>query len=167
MPKGRGTGCIPEPVIFGAYQNPFTMNMKVLLAALVGGVVAFLMGWLIWGIGLMGYYEANMIHYDGLMKSEEEFNLVLMFLGNLVLSTLMAILFHRMGVASLMGGAMTGALIGSLFFLHVDLGFLAMMNYFATPMLVVVDVLANAVWGAGIGAVIGLMLGRGKAVASN
>lgn len=141
------------------------MNMKVLIAALVGGVVAFLLGWLIWGTLLMGYYEASMIHYEGLMKTEGEMNLGLMFLSNLTLSLLMALLFQRMGIKDLMGGAMTGALIGGLFFLSVDLGFLAMMNYFATTTVVLVDVLANIVWTACIGAVIGLLLGRGKAAA--
>ena len=77
----------------------------------------------------------------------------------------MALLFQRMGIKDLMGGAMTGALIGGLFFLSVDLGFLAMMNYFATTTVVLVDVLANIVWTACIGAVIGLLLGRGKAAA--
>lgn len=141
------------------------MNMKVLVAALVGGVVAFLLGWLLWGMLLMGYYEANMIHYEGLMKADEEFNLGLMFLSNLVLCVLLAIVFKRMGIGDLMGGAMMGALMGALFYLSVDLGFMAMMNYFATPMVVVVDVLANAVWLGGTGAVIGLVLGRGKAAA--
>lgn len=141
------------------------MNMKVLVAALVGAVVAFLLGWLLWGMLLMGYYEANMIHYEGLMKSEEEFNLGLMFVGQLVLCLLLAFLFQRMGTTDLMGGAMMGAVIGALFYLSVDLSFMAMMNYFSTPMVVVVDVLVNAVWLAGTGAVIGLMLGRGKAAA--
>ena len=69
------------------------MNMKVLIAALVGGVVAFLLGWLIWGTLLMGYYEASMIHYEGLMKTEGDMNLGLMFLSNLTLSLLMSLLF--------------------------------------------------------------------------
>ncbi len=141
------------------------MNMKVLVAALVGGVVAFLLGWLIWGTLLMGYFEANMVHYEGLMKAEGEMNLGLMFLSNLTLSLLMALLFQRMGIKDLMGGAMTGALMGGLFYLSVDLGFLAMMNYFANLTTVVVDMLANTVWTACIGAVIGLLLGRGKAAA--
>ncbi|MBK8339717.1 MAG: hypothetical protein IPK99_06850 [Flavobacteriales bacterium] len=136
--------------------------MKVLVAALVGGVVAFLLGWLIFGIALMGYYETNMIHYEGLMKAEDELNLGLMFLSNFTVSLLLAYVFQRAGVAGLRGGAITGAAIGFLFYLSVDLGFMAMMNYFATAAVMVVDVLANTVWAACIGAAVGFMLGRGK-----
>jgi uncharacterized membrane protein len=139
------------------------MNTKVLLAGLAGGIVAFLLGWVIFGMLLMGYYEANMIHYDGLMKGEGEMHLGLMFLSNLMLSLMLAYVFSRMGVNDLKGGLIAGAIIGFLVYLSVDLGFMAMMNMFANNTMVVVDVLANTVWVALIGAVVGLMLGRGKA----
>lgn len=138
------------------------MNTKVLVAALVGGVVAFLLGWVIFGMALMGYYEANMVHYEGLMKGEGEMNLILMFCSNFVFSLVLAYAAHRMGVSDLKGGMMTGAVIGFLFYLSVDLGFLAMMNMFANTTMVVVDLLANTIWSACIGAAIGFMLGRGK-----
>lgn len=138
------------------------MNTKVLLAALVGAVVAFLLGWVIFGMSLMGYYEAHMIRYEGLMKAEGEMNLVLMFCSNLCLSLVLTYAAHRMGVNDIRGGLMTGAVLGFLFFLSVDLGFMAMMNMFADTTMVIVDVLANTVWTAGIGATIGFMLGRGK-----
>jgi len=139
------------------------MNTKVLLAGLAGGIVAFLLGWVIFGMLLMGYYEANMIHYDGLIKGEGEMHLGLMFLSNLMLSMMLAYVFSRMGVNDLKGGLIAGAIIGFLVYLSVDLGFMAMMNMFANHTMVVVDVLANTVWAALIGAVVGLMLGRGKA----
>ena len=41
------------------------MNTKVLLAAIVGGVVAFLLGWLLFGILLADFMDKNMIHYEG------------------------------------------------------------------------------------------------------
>ncbi len=138
------------------------MNTKVLVAALVGAVVAFLLGWVIFGMALMGYYEANMVHYEGLMKGEGEMNLILMFCSNFVFSLLLAYAANRMGVVDLQGGLITGAIMGFLFFLSVDLGFLAMMNYFTSTTVVLVDVLANTVWAACIGAAIGFMLGRGK-----
>ncbi len=138
------------------------MNTKVLLAGLAGGIAAFLLGWVIFGMLLMGYYEANMIHYEGLMKGEGEMHLGLMFLSNLMLSMMLAYVCSRMGVNDLKGGLVAGAIIGFLVYLSVDLGFLAMMNMFASNTMVVVDVLANTVWAALIGAVIGLVLGRGK-----
>jgi uncharacterized membrane protein len=138
------------------------MKTNVLLAGLAGGIAAFLLGWVIFGMALMGYYEANMIHYDGLMKGEGEMHLGLMFLSNLMFSLMLAYVSDRMGVIDLKGGLLTGAIIGFLVYLSVDLAFLAMMNMFANSTMVVVDVLANTVWAACIGAVIGLVLGRRK-----
>jgi hypothetical protein len=138
------------------------MNTKVLVAALVGAIVAFLLGWVIFGMLLMGYMETNMIAHEGLMKGEDEMNLGLLFASNLVLSLLLAYAAHRMGVADLKGGLVLGATLGFLFFLSMDLSFMAMMNFYASPMGAVVDVLANTGWCAGIGAAVGFMLGRGK-----
>jgi hypothetical protein len=141
------------------------MNTKVLVAALVGAIVAFLLGWIIFGMLLMGFMETSVIAYDGLMKGEGEMNLGLLFTSNLVMSLLLAYVAHGMGVADLKGGLVLGATLGFLFFLSVDLSFLAMMNFYASPVGAVVDVLANTVWFAGIGAAVGLMLGRGRSAA--
>lgn len=137
------------------------MNTRVLLAALVAGVVGFLLGWVIWGMALMGYYEANMIHYDGLMKAEGEMNLGLMFVSNLCVGVVVAYACNRMGAKALVSAAAASAVIGFFFYLSVDLGFLAMMNMFANTTMLVVDVLVNTVWIAAMGAVAGAVLGMG------
>lgn len=77
-------------------------------------------------------------------------------------SSLIAWVIQRSGNAGLMGGALTGCIMGFLFYLSVDLGFLAMMNYFGNTTMVIVDVLANTVWATGIGAVAGLVFAWGK-----
>lgn len=142
------------------------MNTKTLLAALAGGVTAFLLGWLLFGMLLMGYYESHMMHYEGLMKPMEEMNLGLMFGSNLLFATAIAWIGQRAGVNTLMGGLVTGATVGLLFYASVDLGFMAMMNYFKDHTIVLVDVLANTAWAAGIGAVVGLVLSRGAKTAA-
>lgn len=142
------------------------MNIRTLSAALVGGVAAFLLGWLIFGILLMGFMETHMMQYPGLMKGEGEMNLGLLFLSNLLVSVLLTWAFGRMGVNNVQSGLLHGAIIGLLFYLAVDLSFLAMMNMFDGPLAAAVDVMANTVWTAGIGGVVGFMLGRGGAKAS-
>ncbi len=136
------------------------MNKNVLLAAAVGGITAFLLGWLIFGVLLMDYMNSHMVSYPGLMKSESEMDLGLLFVSNLVLAALLAWSFDRMGVKGLMAGVRTGAVMGLLFYLSVDLSFLAMMNLFSEPMAAVVDVLSNALWVTGVGAAVGMVLGR-------
>lgn len=142
------------------------MNTRTLLAALVGTVVAFFLGWLIFGIVTAGYMEKHVLQAPGLMKTEAEMNLGLMALSNLAVSLAFAWIFDRMGVVTAMGGAMAGAVIGFLFYLSVDLSFLAMTNLLDGPVAAMVDTLSYTVWSACVGGVVGYMLGRGKAKAS-
>lgn len=142
-----------------------TMNTKLLIPALAAGVAAFLLGWLIFGMGLMGYYEANMTHYDGLMKPEADMDLPLMFMGNLLFASLITWIASRSGASTAMGGLVTGAVVGLLVYASMDIMFLAMMNWFQNTTVIIVDILANTVWSAGIGAVAGFMLGRGAKAA--
>lgn len=140
------------------------MNKRILIAGGAAGVAAFLLGWLIFGILLKGFYETGMVHYEGLMKGEEEMNLMAMFLGNLLIGLLIAWACYRMGEQSLMGGAITGGILCLLFYAALDLMFLSMMNMYTSNSVIIVDILVNAVWGALIGGVAGLVLGRnGKA----
>ena len=74
------------------------MNTKLLVAVLAGGVTAFLLGWLLFGMLLMGYYESHMIPYEGLMKGEADMNLGLMFGSNLLFATAIAWISQRAGV---------------------------------------------------------------------
>lgn len=145
---------------FGHTTNSLFMNTRVLLAAAVGGVVAFLFGWLLFGILLMDTMSAYMVPYEGLMKGAD-MNYGLLFLSNLCLALLLAWLGDRMKVNNALGGLFMAATVGFLFYASVDLGFLSMMNLFTSPQGALVDVLANTVWVAGTGAAVGWMLGRG------
>lgn len=138
------------------------MNTKMILAILASAVAAFLAGWLLFGIAMAGYYEAHMLHYDGLMKPEEEMNLGLIFLGNLLFAAMVTWVCSRTGATSLMKGMTTGALLGALIYSSVDLMFMAMMNLFSGSTVVIVDIVVNTVWAALVGAVAGLVLGSGK-----
>ena len=151
---------LPSP-IFGIPTPLTMMNKRTLLAALAGGIAAFFLGWLIFGVLLMDYMAAHMLNVPGLMKGEGEMNMGLLFLSNLTVATLLTWAGERMQVRGAVAGAMLGATMGFLFYLSVDLSFLAMMNLFTTPVAAVVDVLSNTVWTAGIGAVVGYLLGRG------
>jgi len=141
------------------------MNTRTVLAALVGAISAFLLGWVIFGMMLMDFMSAHMLPYPGLMKGEGEMDLGLIFLSNLLIAVLLTRAFGRMGVHDLKSGLLNGTIIGLLFYLAMDLSLMAMMNLYDGPLAVAVDVLANTVWMAAIGGVVGFMLGRGQAKA--
>lgn len=136
------------------------MNMKVLVAAFVAAVAAFLFGWLIFGILLADFYSANTTVYAGLMKDPPDF--LMIFLSNLFSAFLLAFIFQRWaGINSARDGAMGGFIIFLLIAVSFDLFLYATMNLFS-PLVIVVDVISNAVFGALIGAITGYILGTGK-----
>ena len=99
------------------------------------------------------------------MKPEGEMDLGLMFVSNLLFGGLLAWVALRTGKANLVGGAITGATVGLLVYLSIDLSFISMMNMYANTTMLVVDVLASTVWATGVGAVAGLVLGWGAKAA--
>lgn len=138
------------------------MDMKVLFASIATGVASFLLGWVVYGMLLMGWMEANSNHFEGFMKAEEDMGFLWMFLGNLALGTLIAWALARMGLASAMAGIVPGAVICALMALNFDLMMYGMSNWYKTLTVLVVDVVAYTAIGAVLGAVAGLVLGSGR-----
>lgn len=138
------------------------MNTRMLLAGLAAGIVAFLLGWLLFGILLMGYFESNTLSYEGLMKSEEEFNYLGMLLANILTGILIAWLLWRMGVTSIGKGLSDGFTIGLLIYGSMALYYYSMMNWYTGIMPMVVEILANSLWTAVIGGVAATVLGAGR-----
>ena len=134
----------------------------MLLAGLAAGIVAFLLGWLLFGILLMGYFESNTLSYEGLMKSEEEFNYLGMLLANILTGILIAWLLWRMGVTSIGKGLSDGFTIGLLIYGSMALYYYSMMNWYTGIMPMVVEILANSLWTAVIGGVAAAVLGAGR-----
>ena len=136
------------------------MNTKIILSAIVGSIIYFLLGWLIYGFLLMDFFIENTKQYDGLMY--EMPNLLLVFLANLSLSYLVAFIFQKWaGIKTLSKGFSAGFFIGLLFSISVDLMFYASLDLY-TPTAVVVDIIANSVIVALVGGSIGWILGFEK-----
>jgi len=138
------------------------MKLSTLVAALVGAIVLFVLGWLFFGLLLSSFFEANMskVLKDcvGLMKNPPDF--ICLFLFNFVWAWLIAIIFdYWAGVRDFMRGAKLGALIMFLIALGVDLQYCAFMNFYPSFTPMIVDVLVIAVMGAITGGVMGLILG--------
>jgi len=132
------------------------MNKKFLLAGLGAGIVAFFLGWLIWGILLMKFSEANTTVYPGLVK--EDMNLFVILLSNLVWGfTLTWIYANFSEKKTIKGGALTGLIAGLLLASMLNLAYMAFWNLY-TPAFMFVDVIANGVYSAILGAIIGAIL---------
>ncbi|MCX6235701.1 MAG: hypothetical protein NT175_13445 [Bacteroidetes bacterium] len=140
------------------------MNTRLIIATLVGGIVSFFLGWLIFGVLLMNYYEANTTQYAGLMR--EMPNIILMIIANLANAFLLAFIFQRWaGIKTIVKGLLGGMLVTFLIILSMDFYLLACMNLY-TPTSIIVDIIVNTAFGGIIGGIIGWVLGFQKKVAA-
>lgn len=134
---------------------------KVTIAGIAGGVVAFFLGWLIFGILLMDFMSEHM--NTTLNRPETEFIWWAMIASNLIWGITYAYIFNRWAnVNSLAGGFGAGAIIAFLFCLAFAFSFYSMTTLYNDLTAVAVDVAANTVMGAVTGGVIGFVLGKIK-----
>lgn len=138
------------------------MNTKVLLAALAGAVTTFLTGWVLYGMALKGFFDANTVETARSVMRGENMIMWSIFIGCLAWSLLLALLYNRYAaITSFKGGAMAGAWIMFLVALGADFFSYASMDI-GTMNATLVDPVINAVQGAIAGGVIGWVLGYGK-----
>lgn len=138
------------------------MNTKVLLAAIAGGIATFLTGWVIYGMALKGFFDANTIDGARTIMRGDSMLMWAVFLGGFSWSLLLALIYHRWaGISTFQGGAIAGAWVMFLVALGADMFSYGMMNA-STLTANLVDPFVNAVQGAIGGGVVGWVLGYGK-----
>ena len=136
------------------------MNTKIILAAIVGSILYFLLGWLIYGFLLMDFFAENTKQYEGLMYDMP--NLLILFLSNLSLTYLLSFIFQKWAnINTISKGFSAGFFFGLFLSISIDLMFYAGMDLY-TPTLVIVDVFANSIIIAVVGGSIGWILGFEK-----
>lgn len=139
------------------------MNMKVILAALAGAVTSFLSGWVIYGMLLKNYMDANTSEAArSVMRSDDDMLLWAIFAACFVWALLLALIFTRWaGISTFKTGAIAGGWV--MFLIALGTGFYtySMLNIH-TLSYVLVDSLINAVQGLLVGGVIGWMIGVGN-----
>ena len=137
------------------------MTTKTILAALIGAVVSFLLGWVVFGILMHDFYADNAVSYTGLMRGPDT-RLWGIFLAQLAWSALLAYVFDRWANYRTFGSGFKGGFI--IFFLAVagfDIMSWSQMNIYPYHV-ILVDILANAVFGGIVGGVVAMVLGTGR-----
>ena len=138
------------------------MTKKILLSGLAGGVVFFLLGWVFYGMLFGQFFENNAGSATGVYKSDEEMNLLLLFIGNLASGYLLALIFGCWGtVKSALDGTSKGFIIGILIGIGFDFVMYATSNLMNLTA-VIVDIIIYGVMTAVSGAVVGGILSNGK-----
>jgi hypothetical protein len=132
-------------------------GQKFAVAALVGGVTCFILGYVIYGVLLAGYMSANMM--PGLMKDPPDF--IHLGLGNLASGALLATVIGGWAKTGGVGpGLKIGAILGVLVAASFDLTMFGTSNVMTNPDVMLVDICASTVLTALAGAAVGAALGR-------
>lgn len=133
------------------------MNTKTLIGGLIGGVVYFLLGMLVWGFLLKDMMASNM----SCMRAEAEMSIPLGIVANLLWGLFLAwVLTKFQNVNSFSTGMQTGALFAGFLSLAMDIGFYTYSTMFNSWSAVAIDIALNIVMGAIVAGVIGWWYGR-------
>ncbi len=143
-------------------------NSKFFLAVIVGTVVSFLLGWLIYGILL----KTAMAENCGLAKDIQDkvfkpmegqpapMDMVVMLLSNFFGAVFLTVIAGWANARTLAAGAKVGAITGVLISLNYGLLWLG-MSYIYTPTGLAIDTCAGTVMTAITTAIIAMILGKG------
>lgn len=135
---------------------------KFVVSGLVGGVVSFFAGYLIYGLALMNFFTANHGTATGVMRADTDMVWWSLIAGNLCFGLLISYIFNRWAnIQSLGGGLGAGFVIGLLMTGGGDLIMYATSNI-SNLNGTLVDIICGAVMTALTGAAVGWMNGMGK-----
>jgi len=142
-------------------------NSKFWIAGIVGGIVYFFLGWLIYDtLGMMNYMKGHMgMPAEQFYRPEANMIWWAMILSNLVWAYLTALIISWSNMGGLMGGAKVGLIFGLLIGAAVDLSYYSMSNLFTNE-----GMLADIAIGAALmtvgGAIMGAIIGNKGTTAS-
>ena len=125
---------------------------KFLIAGILGGIVYFFLGWLIYGMLLNDYMRSSVAGVD-----RGHINYVALVIGNFSMGFALSYVLNRgrRALASPRAGIKAGTIVGLLFAAGYDLITYATTNL-ATPAQVITNIAAFTVVSAVAGAVVGL-----------
>ena len=139
------------------------MNIKkLLMGGITGGVLFFLLGWVIYGMLLMNFMNTHPGTAGNIGKNPPDF--LYLIIGNLSMGFLMAYIFIKAGINSLGSGFITGGVIGLLMAVGYDCTMYATTTVISKTAMAA-DVAAATVMSALVGAAVGAIMGMGKKTA--
>jgi hypothetical protein len=134
-------------------------SQKFIVGGIVGGIVYFILGWLIFGMLLKDFMASNAS--SGTMRADADIVWWALIVGNLCLGFLLAYVIGKSG-ASAGKGAAVGFVLGLLVSLGYDLIMYATSTVMTSLKGVAADVAATVVMSTITGAVVGYVLGMSK-----
>ncbi len=134
---------------------------KLLTGGIVGGILYFFLGWLIYGTLLAGFMQTHPGTVTGVERAPDDMQYLYLAIGNLAMGFLLAYIFVKGNVNSMGGGFITGGVVGALVSIGVDCVMYGTTNIISKTAMAA-DVAAMTIMTAVVGGVVGMVLGMGK-----
>ena len=131
------------------------MNFRnCILAGITGGVMYFLLGWLLYG---NLFAEQTKSPMAGVSRDPDQLVMWALAVGNLLFGFVLAYIFQRANVKTATGGMVMGTIVGFLFCLAVDLTIYGTTNIASLTQMaydVAIFTAMSSLTGAGVGFVL-------------
>ena len=137
---------------------------KLLMGGIVGGILYFGLGYLVYGNLLMNFMKDHPGTATGVDRAMEDFDFLYLAIGNLAMGFLLAYVFVKGNVNSLANGLITGGIVGLLMCVGIDSIMYGVTNIISKTAMAA-DIAAFTVISAIVGAVVGMIMGMGKKAA--
>lgn len=134
---------------------------KLLTGGIVGGILYFGLGYLVYGNLLMNFMKDHPGTAMNVDRAMEDFQFLYLTIGNLAMGFLLAYIFVKGNVNSLADGLVTGGIVGLLFSVGFDSIMYATTNIVSKTAMAA-DVCAFTVISAIVGAAVAMVMGMGK-----
>jgi len=131
--------------------------MKILRGTIFGGISYFLLGWVVYGILLMGFLSANM---NQCAARPDEMIWWAIILSNFTAALLLTLLLKWYGAKGIIDGLKIGALFGFLYASTVGLSSWSMTTMYTGFGALIVDIIASTMLFAIVGIIIVLTWGK-------
>jgi hypothetical protein len=131
--------------------------MKILRGTIFGGISYFLLGWVVYGILLMGFLSANM---NQCAARSDEMIWWAIILSNFTAALLLTLILKWYGAKGIIDGLKIGALFGFLYASTVGLSSWSMTTMYTGFGALIVDIIASTMLFAIVGIIIVLTWGK-------
>jgi hypothetical protein len=136
------------------------MKNKTIIAGLAGGVVFFLLGWLIYGM-LLGEFMAS--NYNSCAnRAEADMIWWSLILSNFLWGFVLAVILSWANTRGFMSGMQRGLLIGILIASAYDFSMHSMLTVFLTTNALILDIVMTGVMCGIVGGIVGMIIGPEK-----
>jgi hypothetical protein len=134
---------------------------KFFTGGIIGGILSFVLSWLIWGVLLKSFMEDHSNTASGVFRGTDEIIWWALITGNLAAGFLLSYVVSKSGATGFNSGAVAGAITGLLLIVTADCLIYAQVKLWDSSV-ILYDAVAGTMLGAIVGGIIGAFYEYGK-----